>query len=270
MPVIPASAKRAAPDAAAVATGQRGFDPLRLARRIAATLNAPGSGVGDPGFFWLTAVTIDGAIVVANSYGLAYIPDGVWLPEEVRMASADDAIPATERARWATHPLNAVQAWAAHHRTTLRAVIATAEQFANSDPGVTEVVLQPGDIPSSANMIGRSRLQVADPEAADRLDATADPRLVELLPPAPADVEAPADRRRELWLGVVEPVTSSAKDREAAHLRAFHTYTAAAREAALNEAHTAVDSFDQRAAVADWLYWKHVAQTLDDALTVAS
>ena len=50
-------------------------DPLQLARRVAAALNAPGSGgEGDLGFFWVTAVTTDGAIVVANSYGTGLHP----------------------------------------------------------------------------------------------------------------------------------------------------------------------------------------------------
>ena len=318
--MIPVSAKRAERDAMAEAAGagQGGNDPLLLARRIAAALNVPGiGGASDLGFFWVTAVTAGGSIVVANSYGLAYIPDGVQLPEEVYMASADDEIPATERARWATYPVMAVQGWAEHHEVKLRAVIATEQQFGGSDPGTAKVVLEPDDIPEDGMMVGRSRLEVVDPEAAERLAATTDSRLVELLPPAPADatpsgdqrpafeevkdpeaaakletavsagtpdlpdlltqlpapaVDAPrpADQRPMLWFDVMKPMMSKASGREAAHLRAFHTYTAAAREAALNEAHTAVDSFDQRAAVADWLYWKHVAQTLDDALTVAS
>lgn len=192
-PIVPVSAARAERDAiaeAATAEATRrqggGTDPLTLARRIAAALNAPGSGgEGNLGFFWVTAVTTGGAIVVANSYGLAYIPDGVQLPEQVHMASADSVIPATERARWATYPVLAVQGWADHHDTKLRAVIATEEQFANSDPGAAKIVLKPDDIPATGAMQGRSRLQVVDPEAADRLAATDDARLIDLLPPAP-------------------------------------------------------------------------------------
>lgn len=199
-PPIPVSAARAERDAIADAAtadaARRQNDPLRLARRIAAALNAPDSGgLGDFGFFWVTAVTADGTIVVANSYGLAYIPDGVQLPEEVYMASADDTIPAAERARWATYPVMAVQGWADHHDMKLRAVIATEEQLAKSDAGAAKIVLEPDDIPESGGMVGRSRLEVVDPAAADRLAGTADVRLVDLLPPAPATAEPPADQR---------------------------------------------------------------------------
>jgi hypothetical protein len=320
MAPIPVSAARAERDAIAEAAAmdaarRGGPDPLRLARRIAGALNAPGvGGEGDFGFFWVTAVTTDGAIVVANSYGLAYIPDGVQLPQQVHMASADEAIPATERARWATYPVIAVQGWAAHHNTKLRAVIATAEQLANSDPGAAKIVLEPDDIPDSGEMVGRSRLEVVDPGAGEQLAATTDVCLIDLLPPAAADAEpsddqrptseevmdpevaarvaasleagtlnldellaqmpavanAPADQRPSLWFEVMKPMTSSATGREAAHLRAFHTYAAAAQEAAVKEAHTAVDPVDQRAAVSDWLYWKHVTGLLGAALASAS
>lgn len=317
MAPIPVSAARAERDAIAEASSAEaarrqgdGTDPLRLARRIAAALNAPGGhGETDLGFFWLTAVTVDGAIVVANSYGMAYIPDGVQLPEQVHMASAEDAVPAAERAGWATYPVMAVQGWAAHRNTKLRAVIATEEQLANSDPGVTKVVLTPDDIPASGDMVGRSRLDVVDPAAADRLAATADLRLVSLLPPAPVGIEPLADNRRPsemtdpeaaaqqaagsmtverlaavlpagagppvderllLWFEVMKPMTSRATGRQAAHLRAFHRYAAHAQDVVLNEAHTALDLVAQRAAVADWLYWKHLAGLLDAALATAS
>jgi hypothetical protein len=199
-PIIPVSAARAERDAvadAATADASRrgGSDPLRLGRRVGAALNAPGNGgEGNLGFFWITAVTTDGAIVVANSYGLAYIPDGVQLPEQVYMASADEAIPATERARWATYPVMAVQGWAEHHDKKLRAVIGTEQQFAGSDPGVAKIVLDPDDIPETGAMVGRSRLEVVDPAAADRLAGTGDSRLIDLLPPAPAGAE-PAEQR---------------------------------------------------------------------------
>jgi hypothetical protein len=274
---IPVSAARAERDAiaeAATADAARrqrgGADPLRLARRIAAALNAPGSGgEGDFGFFWVTAVAADGAIVVANSYGLAYIPDGVQLPELVHMASADEAIPAAERARWATYPVIAVQGWAAHHNTELRAVIATEEQLANSDPGVAKIVLKPDDIPARGDMIGRSRLQVVDPEGADRLAATTDLSLISLLPPPPVDASPPADQRPMLWFEVMKPMTSRATGRQTAHLRAFHAYAAHAQEIVLKEAHTAVDPVAQRSAVADWLYWEHLTGLLDAALADA-
>ncbi|KLO34914.1 hypothetical protein ABW17_25030 [Mycobacterium nebraskense] len=322
-PIIPVSKARAERDAvadAATADASRrgGSDPLRLARRIAAALNAPGTnGAGELGFFWVTAVTTDGAIVVANSYGIAYIPDGVQLPEQVQMASADDAIPAAERARWVTYPVMAVQGWAQHHDKKLRAVIATEEQLANSDPGAAKVVLKPDDIPDNGDMIGRSRLEVVDPEAADRLAATTDVRLVSMLPPAPADATPsadgqrapeelmdsdaaahlaaslaegkislqemlaqvpkspednapPADQRPMLWFDVMKPLASRSPGRQAAHLRAFHRYAEHAQEVFVTEAHTAADPVAQRAAVAEWLYWKHLAGLLTAALSDAS
>lgn len=323
-PIIPVSKARAERDAvadAATADAARrqsgGSDPLRLGRRIAAALNAPGSGGGDLGFFWVTAVTTDGDIVVANSYGLAYVPDGVQLPEPVQMASADDTIPAAERARWATYPVMAVQGWADHHDKKLRAVIATEEQLANSDAGAAKIVLKPDDIPDSGDMVGRSRLELVDPEAADRLAATTDARLVSLLPPAPADAEPsagqqaapeqlidpdaaaqfatslaegkislqemlaqvpkppedvppPADQRPMLWFDVMKPLASSSPGRQAAHLRAFHRYVEHAQEVILNQAHTAADPAAQRAAVADWLYWKHLNGLLAAALSDAA
>src|SRR5580693_2529254 len=200
-PVIPVSAARARRDAIAEAgtadaARRAGPDPLQLARRIAAALNAPGVGGGmDLGFFWVTGVTTDGAIVVANSYGLAYIPEGVQLPEKVHMASGDETIPATERAHWATYPVMALRGWADHHDKKLRAVIGTEKQLANSDPGVATVVLKPDDIPENGDMFGRSRLEVVDSEAADRLAATTDASLVDLLPPAPAGAEPVPDQQ---------------------------------------------------------------------------
>jgi hypothetical protein len=321
IPISPARAERDAIAEAATAEAARrqGNDPLRLARRIAAALNAPGGGrPADLGFFWVTAVTTDGAIVVANSYGLAYIPDGVQLPEEVHMASADEAIPATERARWASYPVMAVQGWATHYDKKLRAVIGTEEQLANSDPGAAKVVLKPDDIPATGDMVGRSRLEVVDPGAADRLAETTDPRLIDLLPPAPVDAQPPADeesptsevrepeeepaqrpsnlppgiaelakvlaqlpaapatasrqddQRPMLWFDVQKPLASSHPGRQDVHLRAFHTYAAHAQEVVLNEAHTAVDPGAQRAAVADWLYWKYLTELLAAALADAS
>jgi hypothetical protein len=314
MAAIPVSAARAERDAIAAASaadaarrqGSRP-DPLRLARRIAAALNAPGAGdQGDLGFFWVTAVTTDGKIVVANSYGLAYIPDGVRLPESVQMASADESIPAAERARWATYPVVAVQGWAAHHHTELRAVIATEAQFANSDAGAAKVVLTVDDIPDSGSMTGRSRLEVVNPGAASRLAATTDmqefidllppvpadleesgdevgppdltqildgpldlERLLAALPPTPADAKPPVDQRPSLWFEVMKPLTSTVEGREAAHLRAFHAYTAHARDIALKAAHAAVGPDSQGAAAADWFYWKVLTTLLDAALADA-
>lgn len=319
--VIPVSAARAERDAIAEAATadaarRQGPDPLQLGRRIAAALNAPGSNrPADLGFFWITAVTSDGAIVVANSYGLAYLPDGMKLPNEVLLVSADSAVPAAERARWATYPVMAVQGWAAHHDRQLRAVIGTAKQLGNSDSGAAKVVLKPDDIPDIGDMPGRARLAVVDPSAAERLAAMDDSRLIALLPPAPvlakpapeqsppadpdkaeepqnpapvlparlarranivalppepATARQPVDERTILWMNVSKPLASSHPERQAVHLRAFRTYAASAREALLGEAHAAKDPVSRRAAVADWLYWKHLAKLLDAALAEAS
>ncbi|MEE6136242.1 secretion protein EspK [Mycobacterium sp. 050128] len=210
IPVSAARIERDALAAAATADAARraGPDPLQLARRIGAALNAPDMGGNDLGFFWVTGVTAEGAIVVANSYGLAYIPDGVELPEKVYLASADETIPAGERARWATYPVMAVQGWAAHHEMELRAVIGTEEQLANSDAGVATIVLQPDDIPDTGDMIGRPRLAVVDSEAAERLAATPDTRLADLLPPPPEGAEPavePQPEPRPESAEVVEP-----------------------------------------------------------------
>lgn len=325
--VIPVSAARlerdARADAAKADAARRaGPDALQLARRIGAALNAADMGGGtDLGFFWVTGVTAEGAIVVANSYGLAYIPEGVELPEKVYMASADEAIPAAERARWATYPVMAVRGWADHHEMELRAIIGTEAQLANSDAGVATIVLQPDDIPDTGDMIGRPRLAVVDPEAAQQLAATPDTRLADLLPPAPEGAEpapepepeprpepaavvdpeaaavlvapgaglmmaellaqmplpaadapaanAPSDDRFMLWFEVMKPLASDASGRQGAHLQAFQAYAAHAEEVLLREAHTTIDPTDQRNAVADWMYWKHLAGLLSSAVAEA-
>lgn len=164
----------------------------------------------------------------------------------------------------------AVQAWAAFHDMTLRAVIGTAEQLASSDPGVAKIVLEPDDIPESGKMTGRSRLEVVDPSAAAQLADTTDQRLLDLLPPAPVDVNPPGDERHMLWFALMKPMTSTATGREAAHLRAFRAYAAHSQEIALHQAHTATDAAVQRVAVADWLYWQYVTGLLDRALAAAS
>ena len=271
-PPIPVSAARAERDAIAAATAPEaakrgGADPLALARRVAAALNAADSDGADAfEFFWMTAVSTDGEIVVANSYGLAYIPAGVQLPEPVQLVTADAQIPAVERARWVTYPAMAVQGWAAHHNKKLRAVIATAEQFGRSDPGAAKVVLEPEDIPATGVMTGRSRLEVVDPDSAAVLAETTDDGLLDLLPPAPADSGALSDQRQPLWWEVLRPLTGSAEGRETVHLKAFGPYAALERDIAVAAAHTASESDARRAAVADWLYWRHVGELLHSAM----
>lgn len=274
---VPVTSARAERDAIAAATAagtlqrkRNGVgDVVATARRIAAALNAPDMAteiMTASKFFWMTAVTTDGAIVVANSYGLAYVPDTVSLPEPVRLATADDSVPAVERAQWATYPVMALQRWAAHHGTQLRAVIATAAQFAGTDPGVAKVVLEPDDIPSSGRMTGRNRLEVAAPQIAARLAATGDLALLELVPPALADAEPPIDSLPKLWFEAFKPLTHDSPTRSEKHLQAFSKYTVNARDLALHAAQTAIHAQAQRAAVADWLYWDYLTELLADAL----
>jgi hypothetical protein len=266
---VPVSAARAERDAmlsastaGALRRKTNGNDPLQRARHIGAALNV---GVMDFGFFWVTGVTMDGTIVVANSYGLAYIPDGVHLPDQVRMASADDSIPAAERASWATYPILAVQGWAQHHNHQLRAVVATEEQFANFDPGVAKIILTQDDIPDNGTMQGRTRLEVIAPAAAQQLAAVSDFGLNELLPPAPADDEPPADETAKLWFDVAKPLMSTNPQRSVPHLAAFIKYADHAQALALHRAQTATDPDDQRRAIADWVYWQHLTVLISDA-----
>jgi hypothetical protein len=268
---VPVSAARAERDAIAAASTAGalrrqagGNNPLELARRIGAALNV---GIIDFGFFWVTGITTDGRIVVANSYGLAYIPDGVNLPDQVHMATADESIPIAERAKWATHPVLALQNWAQLHNTSLRAVVATEAQFADFDPGVAKIVLLPDDIPDTGKMQGRSRLEVIAPGAAARLASVADAGLAELLPPAPTDPNPPADESQALWFEVAKPLMSTSTHRGFAHLEAFLTYANHAQDLAEYRAHTATDAATQRAAIADWVYWQHVSVLISDAVS---
>jgi hypothetical protein len=276
VPVSAARAERDAIAAAATAGALRrqsaaaggSSDPLQLARRIGAALNAEPNM--DFGFFWVTALTQDGQIVVANSYGLGYIPEGVNLPEQVRMASADESIPVGDRAKWATYPILAVQGWAQHHNLRLRAVVATEDQFRNFDPGTAKVTLQSDDIPDSGKMQGRNRLAVIAPEVASRLAAVSASGLSELLPPAPSDTTPPPDERANLWFEVMKPMMSTNPDRGVAHLEAFVKYAEHAQEQALYRAHIATEAVTQRAAIADWVYWQHLSVLISDALEVSA
>jgi hypothetical protein len=241
-----------------------GNDALTLARRIGAALNV---GVTDFGFFWVTGLCADGTIVVANSYGLGYIPENVNLPTQVQLVTADESIPPSERAKWATYPILALQGWAQAHGEKLRAIIATEAQFATFDPGTAKVVLQPDDIPETGKMEGRSRLEVIAPAAASRLASVSDAGLMELLPPAPADPQPPADDSAMLWFDLCKPLMSTMPDRGVAHLEAFVTYAEHAQDLALYRAHTAVHAAAQRAAIADWVYWQHLSVLMQDALS---
>lgn len=269
MPVSPARMERDAVASASTAGAmqrQRGNASAALiqARRIAAALNM---GAPQYGFFWVTGLAADGSIVVANSFGLGYIPDNVELPPQVTLASADESIAPAERAKWATYPILAIQGWAQAHNLKLRAVIATAEQFASFDPGVPKVILQRDDIPESGKMEGRSRLEVIAPEAAARLASVGDGALQELLPVAPADSTAPEDKSAALWFGLTKPLMSTSSDRGMTHLEAFVKYADHAQELALHKAHTALDAADQRAAIADWVYWQHLGVLMSDAIS---
>ncbi len=190
VPVSAARAQREAMAAAATAGALRrratgGNDPAQLAHRIGAALNA---SVTDVGLYWITGLAKDGTIIVANNYGLGYIPETVNLPEHVKMATADESIPATVRGTWVTYPILALHGWAQRHNNDLRAVIATEDQFKGFDPGAPKVILQPDDIPDNGQMEGRSRLQVIAPDAATKLAAVSDAGLV-------GGPSAAADRR---------------------------------------------------------------------------
>ncbi|WP_155946829.1 hypothetical protein [Mycobacterium sp. URHD0025] len=264
---IPVSAARAERDAALNAAKRSGSDPLETARRIAAALNV---GVGELKFTWLTGLTQDGTIVVANNYGLGYIPQGVKLPQQVKFASVDESIPMEERAKWTTYPILALHGWAQAHDTTLRAVIGFEEQFKGSDPGVPTVALQREDLPSDGRMQGRSRLEVIAPEVAARLSAVTDAMLIDMLPPAPADPQPPEDRRFELMMEVFRPLLSADTGRAVPQLQALIPFANHMQEMALHGAYTAVDGEALRTATADAIYWQHIGVMAGDALATVS
>ncbi|MGE2836483.1 secretion protein EccK [Mycobacterium sp. SMC-4] len=271
---VPVSAARAERDAVATAATagalrrqHQGNDPTQLARRIAAALNV---NIFDFGFYWVTGLTTDGTIVVANSYGIGYIPANVRLPQGVQMATADESIPATDRARWATYPILAVQGWTQHHNQRLRVVIATEDQFQGFDAGVAKIVLQPDDMPEDGTMQGRTRLEILAPGAASTLSATRDDELSKLLPVAQTDSTAPEDKSAALWFEVCKPLMSTSTARVNAHLEAMRTYSDHAMQLALHKAQTATDATEQRAAIADWVYWQHESSIIAEAMETAT
>jgi len=236
----------------------------QLAVRIAAALSAVETA--DFGFFWMTGVTADDTIVVANSYGLGYIPDGVNLPAQVKFANIDESIAPQNRGKWVAHPLSMLQGWAQHHGVALRQVIATEEQFKGTDPGVAKVVLRPDDIPDSGVMVGRSRLEVVAPRAAELLASTSDFNLTELLPPAPAEPVAPSEDSLMKWFPVMQALMGDEEGKVMYHLKALVEYANYAQESALYAAYTATEASVQRAAIADWAYWQHLSVLTSDAL----
>jgi hypothetical protein len=238
-----------------------------LAQRIGAALNV---GITDMGLYWITGLAKDGTIVVANNYGLGYIPDGINLPEQVQMATADETIPANVRGSWATYPILALHGSAQHHNTDLRAVIATEDQFKGFDPGAAKIVLRSDDIPDNGHMEGRHRLQVIAPDAAMKLAAVGAAGLTELLPPPQTDANPPDDQRAALWFEVFRPLLSNVPDRAAVHLEAFVTYAEHALELALHRAHYAAEAVEQRAAIADWIYWQHLSVLMADATSTGA
>lgn len=265
---VPVTAARAERDAAAASLRREsGTDPVQVARRIAAALNAPPSVPEfEIGFVWATGLAVDGTIIVANSYGLGYIPEGVNLPQNVRMASADESIPPANRAKWAAYPYLALQGWAQAHDTRLRLVFGTEEQLQGIDPGAPKVMLTEQDIPADGTMQGRSRLEVIAPEAAARLAAVGDADLTTLLPLRPADDTPPQDDTDALWFEMLKPLMQAGTGTEVAHLEAFIPYANNEYELALHRAHTATEAVAQRAAIADWVYWQHVSVLISDAL----
>jgi hypothetical protein len=90
--------------------------------------------------------------------------------------------------------------------------------------------------------------------------------LSDLLPPPPTDAKPPEDRRSQLWFEVFRPLLSNVPDRAAVQLQAFVTYANHVQELALHRAHIAVDPADQRAAIADWIYWQHLSVLMSDAI----
>jgi hypothetical protein len=59
---------------------------------------------------------------------------------------------------------------------------------------------------------------------------------------------------------------SSATDRNIAHLKAFTDYARHCEDLAINTGHTTTDPDARRAAIADGMYWHHLAALIDEAV----
>ena len=245
-------------------------DPVASAIRIAAALNADDRPEKtSPGFFWATAVTIDGQIIVSNSYGLGYIPSAQTLPEQILLVTLDHTIPLAERVSWVSWPWRALAAWAQAKKVGLRTVIGTEEQLREIDVGAPHRILADDETPATSEVAGRDRLAVIAPARAEQLADTPDAKLIGLLPPPPADDVPPTNRSAELWSAVSAPMISNGFGREIPQLQALLTYADHCEELAIHRAYAAVDPAIQRAAIADGLYWHHLAALTDSALTIS-
>jgi hypothetical protein len=200
---------------------------------------------------------------VANSYGLAYVPEGLQLPEQVILASADSTISPSERATWTTYPIQALRGWTQQHGAELRVVIGLKKQLVEAGTSVPVIELTLDDIPASGKMIGLNRLEIVDPEAANRLATATDLQLTDLLPPAPAG-QAPEDKSKGLWFQVAKTMASGKDGRGVAHLKAFNDFAIHLQGLTLAAAHSAVGPTEQRDAIAEWMYWTHITGILKD------
>ncbi|BBZ56187.1 hypothetical protein MPHO_31790 [Mycolicibacterium phocaicum] len=274
IPVSPARAERDAMAAAAKAgllqrksAGNTDAD-IEIARRISAALHAPPSiPAASYQFVWAVGVTSEGQILAANSYGIGYIPDGVKLPGQVTLVSADEAISPAERGRWVNFPFLAIQGWAQFHGKTLRAIIGTPEEVKPYKSSMHAEELAPDDIPADGTMQGRSRLQVIAPEAAARLEEWADVTLYEALPPRPVQ-DAPPDAKQtmKLWVETIKPLLrTTGTNGPVDHLTKLIAYADHMQSVELYKAYTAPHVAAQRAAMSDWIYWQHVSSICQDA-----
>lgn len=241
---------------------------IEIARRISAALHAPPSiPAASYQFTWAVGVTSEGQILAANSYGIGYIPDGVKLPGQVTLVSADEAIPPAERGRWVNVPFLALQGWAQFHGKTLRAIIGTPEEVKPYKSSMHAEELAPDDIPADGTMQGRSRLQVIAPEAAARLEEWSDVTLYEALPPRPVQ-DAPPDAKQtmKLWVETIKPLLrTTGTNGPVDHLTKLIAYADHMQSVELYKAYTAPHVAAQRAAMSDWIYWQHVSSICQDA-----